>query len=135
GVELHVMQNTALGEFYWQRTDIDAHFKGKGGLPDYLVRRWDEHCPNDSRRILWDIAVFEAVLRPELATQVEVDHDGVKVQVWTKADLPGMQADYWKATAPPAPADPPETAASTDPIVISRGPEAHSYQAFPDACR
>jgi hypothetical protein len=24
---------------------------------------------------------------------------------------------------------------STDPIVISHGKEAHSYQAFPDACR
>src|SRR5436190_13747158 len=30
---------------------------------------------------------------------------------------------------------PAKAQASTDPIVISKGKEAHTYQAFPDACR
>lgn len=98
GVELKIMQNTALGDFVWSKAEVDAHFKGKGGVPDYLVKRWETHCPKDTRRILWDIAVFEAVLRPELATQQEIEHEGAKIHVWTAVDLPGMKADYWKAT-------------------------------------
>ncbi|WP_197491072.1 SGNH/GDSL hydrolase family protein [Planctomyces sp. SH-PL62] len=134
GVELKAMVNTTLDHFQWTKAEVDARFKGKGGLRDYLVQRWESHAPNDPQRILWDIAVFEAVLRPELATLTEVVHDGSRLHVWTQVDVKGMQADYWDATAAPAPVSskPP---ASVDPIVISRGEQAHSYQAFPDACR
>jgi hypothetical protein len=63
GVELKVMVNTSMQKFYWKKDDVFAHFKGKGGVPEYLVNRWEEYCANDAQRILWDIAVFEAVLR------------------------------------------------------------------------
>lgn len=101
GVELNIMPNSTTGQFYWTKADVDAHFKGKGGVRDYLVSRWEAHSPKDRQRILWDIAVFEAILRPELATRKEVDHQGAKVHVWTKIDIPGMQADYWEATKSP----------------------------------
>ena len=98
GVELKVMPNSTTGQFHWSKAEVDAHFKGKGGVRDYLVKRWESHAPNDQQRILWDIAVFEAVLRPELATLTEIVHDGSKLHVWTEIDVKGMQADYWEAT-------------------------------------
>ncbi len=99
GVELKVMVNTSMQQFHWKKSDVLAHFKGKGGVPDYLVNRWGTFCPNDPQRILWDIAVFEAVLRPHLATLTEIDQAGSRISVWTQIDVPGMQADYWEATA------------------------------------
>ncbi|MDB6174004.1 MAG: ribonucleoside hydrolase RihC [Chthoniobacteraceae bacterium] len=134
GVELKVMHNSTLSDFFWSKAEVDAHFKGKGGVPDYLVRRWETHSPKNTQRVLWDIALFEAVLRPQLATLQEIDHEGAKLHLWSRVDLAGMKADYWEATKASAPAAPQPTA-SVDPIVISKGEQAHSYQAFPDACR
>jgi len=100
GVELNVMAASTLRRFQWSKADAVARFKGKGGVHDYLVRRWESYVPNDPRRTLWDIAAFEAFLRPHLATLTDVVHEGAKVRVWTRVDVPGMQADYWAATAP-----------------------------------
>ncbi len=77
---------------------MDRHFKGKGGVRDYLVKRWEAHAPKDASRILWDIAVFEAYLHPDLATLKEVTHNGANLRVWTEVNVAGMQADYWAAT-------------------------------------
>lgn len=134
GVELKAMVNTTLRHFQWTRADVDAHFKGKGGVRDYLVKRWETYCPADPQRTLWDIAVFEAVLRPELATPTEIVHEGSRLQIWTHVDIPGMKADYWKATETLTPDSSPSRK-SVDPIMISRGGAAYQYQAFPDACR
>ncbi|SIO16847.1 hypothetical protein SAMN05444166_2798 [Singulisphaera sp. GP187] len=68
------------------------------GVPDYLIKRWEAYSPNDAQRTVWDIAVFEAYLRPKLATETQVVQDGVTIHVWTAVDIPGMKADYWAAT-------------------------------------
>ena len=99
GVELHVMPANILGRFLWSRAAVDEHFKGRGGVRDYLVARWQSEAPRDAQRILWDIAVFEATLRPALAKAEDAKVDGgATVHVWVEVDVAGMQADYWKAT-------------------------------------
>lgn len=98
GVELHVMAASTLRDFYWTKADVDVHFKGKGGIRDYLVNRWESWAPNSAQRILWDIAVFEAFLHPDLARAEEVAQGGSKISVWTSVDKKAMQADYWDAT-------------------------------------
>ena len=98
GVELHIMPASVLRGFRWAKADVDKHFKGRGGVRDYLVRRWEAFAPKDAHRILWDIAVFEAYLHPKLATSTEVTHGGATVRVWTEVNVEGMQADYRAAT-------------------------------------
>jgi inosine-uridine nucleoside N-ribohydrolase len=90
GVELHVMPANVLNSYQWTKADIDRHFKGQGGIRDYLVKRWETHAPNDSQRVLWDTAVFEAFLHPNLATEKEISHKGFRIRVWTDVDTPGM---------------------------------------------
>lgn len=99
GVELKIMPASALWRFQWSKAETDAHFKGKGGIKDYLVRRWESYAPNAAERTQWDIAIFEAFLRPNLATLSKGVHDGARFHVWTGVDIPGMKADYWEATA------------------------------------
>ena len=140
GVDLYLMPNSTLRRFQWAKADVDAHFKGKAGIYDYLVKRWEAVAPNDPQHTQWDIAVFEAFLRPDLATLTEIEHDGSKLHVWMNVDVKGMQDDYWDETKT-EPTAPGEVSSATkpqgpiDPIVISRGKEAYGYQAFPDACR
>ena len=97
GVELFVMPASTLREFYWSKESIDTHFKGRGGVYDYLVDRWEFWAPTSSQRRLWDIAVFAAILRPELATQIEIEQDGYSIKLWTHVNREGMQADYWES--------------------------------------
>ncbi len=92
------MAYSTLLKFRWAKADASARFKGTGGIRDYLVKRWETYAPDETERVLWDIAVFEAFLRPNLATEKEISHQGFPVRVWTEADIPGMQADYWDAT-------------------------------------
>lgn len=96
-VELKTMVNSTLRYFQWTKKEIDAEFKGKGGLRDYVVNRWESYSPQDVQRTVWDIAVFEAVLRPELATGRIIDHHGRPIFVWTAVDIPGMKSDFWEA--------------------------------------
>ena len=98
GVELHVMAANSIARYLWPKADVDKHFKGQGGIRDYLVKRWETYAPNDSQRVLCDTAVFEAFLHPNLATEKEITHKGFRIRVWTDVDTPGMQADYWAAT-------------------------------------
>ncbi len=134
GVELKIMPSSTLRQFQWSKADADTHLKGKGGVRDYLVKRWESYAPNSTEHTQWDIAVFEAFLRPQLATLSKGVHDDAGFQIWTGVDIPGMKADYWEATKSPVPAVEKPVAPAT-PVVISKGEQSYSYQAFPDACR
>jgi inosine-uridine nucleoside N-ribohydrolase len=101
GVDLYVMAASTLRDFNWAKADVDAHLKGQGGIRDYLVKRWETWAPTSPQRILWDIAVFEAFLRPQSATLKEIVQDGFTIRVWTGVDKEAMQADYWAATKSP----------------------------------
>lgn len=68
GVEMYVMSSTTLRHFQWEKALVDSHFKDRDGIRDHLVQRWDTYATNDKERTLLDIAVFEAFLRPALAT-------------------------------------------------------------------
>ncbi len=98
GVDLHLMPASVLRDFWWDKSAVDDHFKGRGGIKDYLVARWEAVAPRDGRRILWDIAVFEAYLRPGSAKLETIDRDGAKVRVWVEVDKEAMQSDYWAET-------------------------------------
>ena len=92
---------------------VDDHLKGRGGVWDLLIDRW-ETFPRTAKRetkTMWDIALIEAVLRPELATAVVVGapiiHDAQtveqfpdnprRVKVFEAIDAEGMQRDFWEA--------------------------------------
>ncbi|MBP7049711.1 MAG: nucleoside hydrolase [Phycisphaerae bacterium] len=98
GVELYVMPASTLRDYQWAKANVDAHFKGRSGIRDYLVNRWESWAPTATHRILWDTAVFEAFLNPEYARLEKVSMDGATVRVWTCVDREAMQADYWAAT-------------------------------------
>ncbi|MGV3531497.1 MAG: SGNH/GDSL hydrolase family protein [Chthoniobacteraceae bacterium] len=103
GVELKIMPSSTLRQFQWSKADVDTHFKGKGGVRDYLVKRWESYAPSSTEHTQWDIAVFEAFLRPQLATLSKGVHDNARFQIWTEVDIPGMKSDYWAAAAAPNP--------------------------------
>jgi purine nucleosidase len=101
GLELHVMPINVLFDF---KTDLDEtakHLAGRGPLWDYLVARWFAHSPGMKNRILWDLALIQAIAHPALAEEKEVltppENTQRKIKVYTRVDIPGLHQD-WRAT-------------------------------------
>src|SRR5690606_3233750 len=114
GVEyLHMPAPSVSGEMTLSKQEVDEHLKGRGGVWDLLVERWETHphSADKQRWTMWDIALIEAILRPELARRPEIRspiiHDAEtveqhpenprKVTVFEAIDAEGMRRDFWEA--------------------------------------
>lgn len=65
----------------------------------YLIKRWDDHLdPLRKERILWDLALVEAFLHPELAQTLVInmskDNGGRKINFYTMIDNHLMMDDF-----------------------------------------
>jgi inosine-uridine nucleoside N-ribohydrolase len=102
GLELHVMPINILFDFTFRRDAVMERLAGQGGVWDYLAARWLSHSPDSDTWIMWDVALIEALLRPELATEGRFQTPPENVQrtihVYTSVDEAAMRSDWW-ATA------------------------------------
>jgi len=99
GLELHVMPTNVLFEFKFAQKATMDRLLGKGELWDYLANRWLSFSPSSGEWIMWDLALVEAIVRPDLVTESEVstppENVQRKVHVYTRVDLAAVQADWW----------------------------------------
>jgi inosine-uridine nucleoside N-ribohydrolase len=109
GLEFHLMTATTSGALTFEKTVADRHLKGEGGIADYLVQYWEDFEREWQQRVnptketwtMWDIALIEALLRPDLARAVSTstppNNRDRSISVWVEIDTAGMKADYWRA--------------------------------------
>jgi purine nucleosidase len=113
----HMPAPTVSGNFIMKKSEVIPRLKGRGGVWDFLAEFWETGGPFfDEKRfgerwIMWDIALVQALLRPELASAKVVGaprvHDVREVEqfpdnprrvtVYTGIDVEGMVADFWQA--------------------------------------
>jgi len=109
----HMPAPSVSGDLVMTRSDARQHLAGRGALWDFLVEYWEKHprYGKIERTRMWDVALVQAFLRPQLAqrtiTGAPIVHavDRVeqfpdnprRVTVFSKIDVSGMLADYWKA--------------------------------------
>ena len=95
------------------KDDVDTHLKGRGGVWDLLVERWETfpRTAGKPKKVMWDVALIEAMLRPGLATRVVVGAPIIRdaatveqfpdnprrVTVFKSIDAEGMERDFWRA--------------------------------------
>jgi inosine-uridine nucleoside N-ribohydrolase len=110
---LHMPAKSVSVEMALTKADVDTHLKGKGGAWDLLVDRWETfpRTAKSAKKVMWDLALIEAVLRPPLATPIVVGapiiHDAATVDqfpdnprrviVFRAIDAEGMERDFWEA--------------------------------------
>jgi inosine-uridine nucleoside N-ribohydrolase len=98
-LELHVMPVNILLDYKFDLEASLQRFMGKGALWDYLGARWLTHSPQAAQRIMWDLALIQAIARPELAQEAEVlpppENKQRKILAYTRVDSAGMQKDWW----------------------------------------
>jgi len=99
GLELHVMPVNVLFQFTFDQKATMEGLVGKGAVWDYLATRWLTMWPGRDTWIMWDVALVEALARPELATEAEAmpppENAQRPIHVYTRVDLDGMRSDWW----------------------------------------
>jgi purine nucleosidase len=100
GLELHVMPHTTAAALSFQLADVRRRLAGRSDLYDFLVRRWEQHADSGRyTRVIWDLALVEAIIRPTLAREVEVkappEDGGRLVSAYISIDADAMRADFF----------------------------------------
>jgi purine nucleosidase len=100
GLELHQMPINILLGWRFRRDEVMQRLATRGGVWDYLATRWLTHSPAAETWIMWDLALIQALARPELVTEVSVSTPPENVQreihVYTGVDEAGLSADWWQ---------------------------------------
>lgn len=99
GLELHVMPTSVSGQLKFER---DATFRELHPLGDagaLLTEKWKTKFGESKTWTMWDVALVEAILVPELASekQVTTPPENVQRRVWMydSIDATRMKIDFW----------------------------------------
>lgn len=101
GLELHVMPTTVAINLRFEREETFAKQSELGELGAYLTARWKEHSPESRQRIMWDLALVEAMLHEDSMTKKKVltPPENTQREIWLydsiDADL--MTKRFWSA--------------------------------------
>ena len=100
GLELHVMPANVCGKLVFPQADTLRRLQGRGGIWDYLAARWLSFSPESEQWVMWDLALVEALARPDLAQEAQFRTPPENVQrdvfVYTDIDAAAMQNDWWR---------------------------------------
>jgi purine nucleosidase len=99
-VEWYVMPAQTCEVLTFEREDTYARLDAKYPVENLLKQRWIESNPDDKTRIIWDLALVEAYLSPELAKFKSVktppENHQHKVNVYVKIDREKMFNRFWE---------------------------------------
>lgn len=106
-LEFHVMTATTSQHLVFEKEIVDKHLKGKAGVGDYLVNRWESFHrwwqttdPEKRKWVMWDVALIMALAYPELATKESfiTPHDNMRrnIQAFTEIDARSMENQFWR---------------------------------------
>lgn len=100
GLDVHIMPANVCRKLVFPQDDTLARLRGKGGVWEYLAARWLSHSPDAKSWIMWDLALIEALARPELAKEAKVktppENRQREVYVYTDIDAEAMRRQFWQ---------------------------------------
>ena len=104
GLETHVMPISVAIKYTWTREKTFEHLARAGELGAYLRKRWEDHGgPGAERWTMWDVALLQAFLKPDQASEVAVltPPENTRRGVWVYDDIDpvAMERDFWGRVA------------------------------------
>ncbi|XZE34309.1 nucleoside hydrolase [Pirellulaceae bacterium SH501] len=110
---IHMPARSVSVEMELQKIDVDRFLRGRGPGWELLIQRWDTfpRTANKPKKVMWDLALIEALIRPELATAVTVGAPIIlsaehveqfpdnprRIKVFKAIEADGMESDFWEA--------------------------------------
>jgi purine nucleosidase len=99
GFDLTIMPLEAALPLQFKREDTYARLDETLEIEKILADRWREHNPQDTMRVMWDLALVEAYLKPNLVKMVVAktppENKQRKVNVYVKIDVKTLTDDFW----------------------------------------
>ena len=72
-VNMHIIPVSEANRFTFNYDETNDKLRGKHKLGDMLMNRWVDHSDGGkNQRVLWDLALIEAMIHPEYVTEVPV---------------------------------------------------------------
>lgn len=107
GLDLQVMTATTCQHLVFDKEVVDQHLSGKEGVGELLLHRWNTYKrwwtkedPEQRKWIMWDLAIVEALIHPELSTTKQFmtppENTERMITIHTSIDKNKMEADFWE---------------------------------------
>ncbi len=100
GLDFTIMTTTTSFALQFDRDETYSKLDESVEIEKILADRWRTQNPQDKTRVMWDLALVEAYLYPELATVSQImappENTQRLVNVYTKIDAKAMQNEFWR---------------------------------------
>ena len=99
-VQMHIIPNNVSASMEFNYQETENHFEDIHPLTDFLVDRWYWHMDGSRyRRIIWDVALIEAMIHPEWAEEIKVtSFENPNVWLYRKIDARSMKEEFFRTT-------------------------------------
>ncbi len=99
-VDWTVMPIHTVITYQFEREEIYQRFQDDKPVEQLMEKRWRETNPQDKIRVMWDLGLVQAYLKPAMAKQREVktppENHPHTVKIYSEIDTEKMYADFWK---------------------------------------
>jgi inosine-uridine nucleoside N-ribohydrolase len=100
GFDFVVMPAGTALPLQFDREDTYRRLDESDATEKILANRWREHFPTNNTWVMWDLALVEAYLRPDLAVLKKVktpsENRRRKIEAYVDIDEAAMAADFWR---------------------------------------
>ena len=108
GLDFNVMTATTCQHLIFEKSLVFNQLNNRGGMEQYLLDRWNTYDrwwtkedPKKLSWIMWDVAIIEALIHPELAKKrsfnTKPDQSGRQIDVYTDIDVDAMIDTFWES--------------------------------------
>ncbi|AFV00470.1 nucleoside hydrolase [Simiduia agarivorans] len=101
-VELHVLPLNVASALVMDFNTVRQKLAGKHPLADFLLQRWQQHIdPLKRERVVWDLALVSAVMRPDWAEETVITTPallgGRQIKMYQSINARAIEADFYSA--------------------------------------
>ena len=108
GLDFDVMTATTCQHLVFDREEVGEQLKDSGKIGEYLLNRWDTYerwwtreDPEKKKWIMWDVAIIEALARPEMAMKqtfnTPKENTTRLIEAYTSIKVEEMIRDFWQS--------------------------------------
>ena len=98
-LEIVVMPANISDRLVFKKKTVISQLKGKEGIGELILKLWDKKGEEREERMIWDLALVDAIIFPEMASKKTVfgppENTQRKITIYYNIDEKQMQKDFW----------------------------------------
>lgn len=99
-LELHILPATVCRGLVFTKEETFSRLMEKDGIAELFLERWNTVAPDEEQRVMWDIAIIQAVMHPEWVTEIvhptPPENNPRDIFLYTSIDTTAMKQYFWE---------------------------------------